>query len=72
MACEKCWADAYRMLQTGDFDSQSEAYGQLKRSRPFGTCTPDEICGVGTTEMHTVHGGDTSCACGEVMARRPE
>lgn len=59
MACEKCWADAYHY--PGD---HSDNYHQLLENR-FRTCTPEEQCGVGTTEMHTIYDGCTTCLCGQ-------
>lgn len=69
MACEKCWADAFHLSRVmGCFESQSDAYTHLliERAAAGAMCMPEEICGVGTTEMHTVHVGETKCACGRV------
>lgn len=65
MACEKCWSDAFGLMMSGRFDSQAEAYEKLGSLRVGEhRCSPEEICGVGTTELHTIHYGKTQCACG--------
>jgi len=64
MACEKCWADAYTVSYYG-CESQANIYQRLLDERWDKPCTPEEMCGVGTTEMHTIHRGDTQCACGK-------
>lgn len=67
MACEKCWSDAFVIFRYGNHESQSDAYQELLKRVEAGLrkkCTPEEQCGVGTTEMHTISGWETSCACG--------
>ena len=65
MACEKCWADAYGLMMIGVVESQSEGYRQLLFERVNNQCSPEDVCGVGTTEMHTIHPDDVECACGK-------
>ena len=64
MACEKCWADAYGLMLSGEVESQAEGYRKLLADRVNNQCTPAQVCGVGTTEMHTIHPDDFECACG--------
>jgi hypothetical protein len=71
MACEKCWSDAFGLMMSGTFESQSEAYRRLLAERVGGNeCSPEEVCGVGTTEMHTIHAGANSCACGKMRTEK--
>ncbi len=44
-SCEKCWADAYRMVMGGNADSQTEAYMQLIEERKDNPCSPKDQAG---------------------------
>lgn len=64
MSCEKCWADAYMRERLEPTVSQAEHYHKLLLERSESRCTPEQQCGVGTTEVHTILVSG-KCACGQ-------
>jgi len=44
-SCEKCWSDAYRLMMSGGFESQTDAYRHLLSERANNPCGNKEQAG---------------------------
>ena len=67
MACEKCWSDA-GLIAASAHTSKAYEYSRLMEKRADNPCTPEEQCGVGTTELHILFDwkdGTRHCVCGK-------